>query len=267
MHPVGTPPTGRASALRVLVAEDNPVNQRVITLTLGRLGYRPDVVADGAEALDALRRATYDLVLMDLRMPHVDGLEATRRLRADGTIHQPRVVAMTADVTADKRDACLAAGMDAFLGKPVDVVALADVIDRMARAPAEASPIDDTGNGHCERDVAFPALWDQAPERDVYRSLLDDARRSLNAEVEATKAALQQDRLEDAARAAHTAKGVGGLLGDAVVERHAKRVQDACDDARPAVAVRHLVRLVAAAHDLGCRADAELALSRSPVAA
>ena len=246
-------------SLRVLVAEDNAVNQRVITLTLARLGYSADVVADGAAALDALRRAAYDVVLMDLRMPRMDGLEATRRLRADAGLHQPRVVAMTADVTADKRDACFEVGMDAFLPKPVDAVALAETLDRFSQAIALASTsVASARPAASVPDLAFPALWAQVEHEEMYRSFLGDALASLDQEIGHIKTALQANDLDMAARAAHTAKSVGGLLGAAEITASAHRVQDACDDGQPARAVRALVRLVALAHDACARAAPDL---------
>ncbi|MEM6783597.1 MAG: response regulator [Bacteroidota bacterium] len=128
------PEASEARPLRVLVVEDNAVNQRVVTLMLERLGHRADCVGDGVEALEVLERVPYDVVLMDLRMPRMDGIETTRRLRADRSGPQPPIVAMTADVTPDKREACLAVGMDDFLGKPVAQPALRSVLARITAA-------------------------------------------------------------------------------------------------------------------------------------
>ncbi|HSS50958.1 MAG TPA: ATP-binding protein, partial [Thermoanaerobaculia bacterium] len=106
--------------LRILLAEDNSINLRVGLLMLERLGYRADVAANGTEVLEALRRQPYDLVLMDIQMPRMDGLEATRRIRAEfPRERQPRIVAMTANVLLEQREACLAAGMEDFVQKPV----------------------------------------------------------------------------------------------------------------------------------------------------
>ena len=105
---------------RILLAEDNAVNQKVEQLMLERMGYRADVASDGLEVLEALRRQSYDLILMDLQMPRMDGLETTRRLRAElPPERQPRIIAVTANVLTEQRAVCLTAGMDDFVAKPV----------------------------------------------------------------------------------------------------------------------------------------------------
>jgi two-component system sensor histidine kinase/response regulator len=116
---------------RILIAEDNPVNQRVASLQVKNLGFETDVVNNGEEALAALERLSYSLVLMDCQMPRMDGLEATRRLRRReaGIAHTP-VIAMTANAFASDREACLAAGMDDFLPKPVNLKELGAVLDK-----------------------------------------------------------------------------------------------------------------------------------------
>jgi PAS domain S-box-containing protein len=117
---VGDTAGTQENVLRILLAEDNPVNQRVAILMLQRLGYRADLAANGREALDAVIRQSYDLVLMDVQMPEMDGLQATREITARfpaGT--RPRIVAMTANASTSDREQCFAAGMDDFLTKPV----------------------------------------------------------------------------------------------------------------------------------------------------
>ena len=110
----------RDHPLRVLLAEDNAVNQRVASLMLKKLGYAADVAGNGREAIAAIERREYDLVLMDLQMPEMDGLEATRAICARWpAANRPRIVAMTANVSASDREACMAAGMDGFTSKPV----------------------------------------------------------------------------------------------------------------------------------------------------
>jgi CheY-like chemotaxis protein len=138
---VAVQPAAPAAAARgrILVAEDNPVNQRVAKLQVERLGFDVDVVENGEAALMALERQEYNMVLMDCQMPRMDGYEATRELRRrqNGGKHVP-VVAMTANAFAADREACLQAGMDDYLSKPVELRALEEVLQRWARAaPAQ----------------------------------------------------------------------------------------------------------------------------------
>jgi PAS domain S-box-containing protein len=115
----GQGPVERAP-LRILLAEDNPVNQRLALLLLEKLGYSADVAATGVEALEALRIQPYDVVLMDVEMPEMDGLEASRRIHAEWRGERPpRIIAVTANAMQGDRDACLAAGMDDYLSKPI----------------------------------------------------------------------------------------------------------------------------------------------------
>jgi CheY-like chemotaxis protein len=113
--------------LRVLVVEDNAINQKVVSLMLEKLGHRADVAGNGLEALAALQERPYDLVLMDCQMPEMDGFEATRCLREPSSgVLDPRVwvVALTANAMVGDRERCLAAGMDDYLPKPVQIQAL-----------------------------------------------------------------------------------------------------------------------------------------------
>ena len=109
------------ATLRILLVEDNPVNQKVSTRILELHGVRADVAGNGLEALVAVARQTYDVVLMDVQMPEMDGFEATRRIRGREDMAQPWIVAMTAGALEGDRELCLAAGMDDYLSKPVRV--------------------------------------------------------------------------------------------------------------------------------------------------
>jgi len=125
----------KIAALRILVAEDNPANQRVAQLLLKRLGHEIDLASDGREALAAVGRQPYDIIFMDVEMPEMDGLEATRQIRATlPQERQPHIIAMTANVIQDNRDECLAAGMDDFITKPVRPEELSAALIRSVRA-------------------------------------------------------------------------------------------------------------------------------------
>ena len=108
-----------------LLAEDNIINQKVATRILSQMGYRPDVVHNGVEVLEALERQKYDVILMDVQMPDMDGLEATRRIRVEYTgARRPWIIAMTANAMDSDRKNCFDSGMDGYLSKPVRIEAL-----------------------------------------------------------------------------------------------------------------------------------------------
>jgi CheY-like chemotaxis protein len=117
--------------LRVLVAEDNAVNQRVAQGLLTRRGHQVTIVGDGRQAVDAVENGTFDLVLMDVQMPEMDGLEATKAIRANEarTGRHVRIVAMTAHAMSGDRERCFAAGMDGYLSKPIDPAMLRTVVE------------------------------------------------------------------------------------------------------------------------------------------
>ena len=123
-------PIGRAiTPLRILLAEDNAVNQRVQQLMLAKLGHQVRTVSNGEAAVAAITAKPYDVVLMDVQMPVMDGLEATRRIRAQIPVNQqPRIVAMTASTLVEDRDACAAAGMEDYLSKPVRAAELKAIL-------------------------------------------------------------------------------------------------------------------------------------------
>lgn len=136
-----TPPAGVEDALRILLVEDNLVNQKVAVRMLQRLGFTPDIADDGVEAVAATERASYDLILMDLQMPNMDGLEATRRIRHDVSVGPgPCIVALTANALPEDQQRCHEVGMDGFIAKPLRMEHLKEAISaapvpRRNRAP------------------------------------------------------------------------------------------------------------------------------------
>ncbi len=116
---------------RILLAEDNPINQRIAERMLKHLGYPVDVVANGLDALKALEHQHYDVVLMDIQMPEMDGLEAARAIRSRlSTNEQPRIIAVTAFALDYSREMCIEAGMDDYIAKPVKKGDLAEILKR-----------------------------------------------------------------------------------------------------------------------------------------
>jgi CheY-like chemotaxis protein len=122
--------------LRLLLAEDNPVNQKVALHMLAKLGYRADTAANGREVLEAVERQPYDVIFMDVQMPEMDGLEATRRVRASQAAHahRPWIIALTANAIEGDREETLRAGMDDYLSKPIKTAELAAALSRVGSA-------------------------------------------------------------------------------------------------------------------------------------
>jgi signal transduction histidine kinase/CheY-like chemotaxis protein/ligand-binding sensor domain-containing protein/HPt (histidine-containing phosphotransfer) domain-containing protein len=149
--------------LRILVAEDNVINQKVVLLLLQQLGYAADVAADGEETLAALRRQRYDVILMDVQMPGMDGLEATRRIRNEWPAEErPRIIAVTANALREDREACLAAGMDDYLSKPVLLEDLRAALSRGAGTAVPEPPPADMAGG--DEESFDPQYIDQLKE-------------------------------------------------------------------------------------------------------
>ncbi len=119
--------------LRILLAEDNVVNQKLAMRLLQQMGYRADLASNGVEAIECIERQRYDVVLMDVQMPEMDGLEASRRITAKWQADErPRIVAMTANAMQGDREECLAAGMDDYVTKPIRVDALVEALMQVA---------------------------------------------------------------------------------------------------------------------------------------
>jgi len=115
--------------LAILIAEDNQMNQRVIMHILQKMGYQPDLAKNGQEAIEAANLKDYSIILMDMQMPDIDGLAATRVIRQT-VVRQPAIIALTANAMADDKEACLAAGMDDYISKPVK---LEDLMDKLKK--------------------------------------------------------------------------------------------------------------------------------------
>ena len=139
------------STLRVLLAEDNMINQEVGLQILNRLGHRTDVVENGLQALEALEQHAYDVVLMDIQMPEMDGLEATRRIRARRSLKKrPWIIAVTANALPEDRARCLEAGMDDYIAKPITLESLRRMLERTPHSPSanqQTSGVSAQNNG------------------------------------------------------------------------------------------------------------------------
>lgn len=123
--------TGRSLVVRILVVDDERINQQIAVAMLGRLGHRAEIARDGLEALEALRSRDYEIVFMDWHMPGMNGLEATRAIRTElNPVHQPWIIALTASALPEDREKCLGSGMNDYLTKPLQLEALRDAFAR-----------------------------------------------------------------------------------------------------------------------------------------
>jgi CheY-like chemotaxis protein/anti-sigma regulatory factor (Ser/Thr protein kinase) len=134
--------TGREESwppLHVLMAEDNPVNERVLRLILKKYGYTPDLAHNGKEAVSACTGKDYDLVIMDVQMPEMDGYQASQKIRAQESVNQPYIIALTADAMPDDRAKCLQAGMNDYLTKPVNLAKFEEALIRCLNGRSQES--------------------------------------------------------------------------------------------------------------------------------
>jgi CheY-like chemotaxis protein len=119
--------------LKILLAEDNAVNQKLALRLLEQMGYRADVASNGLEAVESIQRQIYDVILMDIQMPEMDGLDATRNIRKLTSLKQPRIIAMTANAMQGDREMCITAGMEDYISKPIRVNELQEALLKVER--------------------------------------------------------------------------------------------------------------------------------------
>jgi signal transduction histidine kinase/CheY-like chemotaxis protein/HPt (histidine-containing phosphotransfer) domain-containing protein len=226
-------PLAGADQCRLLVVEDHPVNREVTLGILEKLGFRADVAATGREALNALIKRPYDLVFMDVQMPDMDGLTATRRIRnADQNICNVPVIAMTAHALAGDRKRCLAAGMTDYIPKPVNSQALADVLSRWLPA-VEPDPGGQNSSVAGQPQVPSSPSDSQSQETRSARPLFDASGfwkrvmgdkafggkiivaflKDIPVQMASLQAALSADDPDRTARQAHTIKGAVANMG------------------------------------------------------
>lgn len=217
----------KRAPLRILLADDHPTNQKLALLVLGRLGYEAGTADNGVEVLQAMDRATYDLILMDIHMPEMDGLEATRKVRERSAGQWPRIVMMTANVLQSDLDECLEAGAVDVVRKPIDVPKLISVLEDTHEAlthpfghdsfqPLVAAPTPkpqgEPARGQIN-DAAIDMLLDLIGGNPAMFSELVE---SFRAEAPRLFADLEAGAREDAGRlriAAHTIKSSAGDFG------------------------------------------------------
>ena len=201
-------PAGGRAPLAVLVVDDHPVNREVARAKLARLGYAVDLATGGVEAVEAVGRKNYDVVLMDLHMPGMSGIEATARFaEALADRRAPEVVAMTASVFEEDREACRRAGMRDFVGKPVDLAELSAVLVRIA-AERGAAPVPLSGNA-LARLRQIEGLGEPGFFQELCRIFLTETHKRLPR----MRAALARGEVQEVAREAHPLRSASASLG------------------------------------------------------
>lgn len=240
--------------LRLLVADPDRAARCTLGATLDRLGHHTHLVADGDAAVRAVQQQRFDAVLVAFEMPQVDGLDVTRRIRADSFVVQPHIVAMAPEVTHAERAACVAAGMDGVFATPIDRATLAEWLARLA---AE-QPL------HADAVPTLPSAFNDAPEQRT--AFLLDVRERLRIATSALKAALQADDLPTAARHARSLRAVAEMIGASALRDHTTAVRAAADAGDLSATVHAYLPLHAEAKSLDGRLEAAL-LPAEPEAA
>ncbi|MEW6263031.1 MAG: ATP-binding protein [Thermodesulfobacteriota bacterium] len=211
------PPEARISA-RLLLAEDNPVNTKVAVMFLTRLGYAVTPVSSGEEALQALTSGSYDLVLMDVEMPGLDGLETTRLIRQGRAGDENRdlpVIALTAHALSWFRDNCLSAGMNDYASKPVDFPGLDHIIQSwLSKRPPTRPPAEEPDIASRTQSIDWNAALerfdgDETELKEMGRFFLTD----LESKIQQIRMALAESQMEKILILAHALKGAAGVIG------------------------------------------------------
>jgi CheY-like chemotaxis protein/HPt (histidine-containing phosphotransfer) domain-containing protein len=207
--------------MQILVVEDSDINRKLAIGMLRKFGYAPDVAQDGSEAVEMVRQQRYDLVFMDLQMPVMDGLEATRHIVAMlPPQRRPRIVAMTANALPADRQRCIDAGMDDYIAKPILPVSVQQLIERWAPqrgvSPGEAleALIDDS-------ILQELSALDEPESPSVVRGLIGDYLNETPGALSAIKQHLQNADMDELRRRAHKLAGTSASLG-------AKGVAEVC---------------------------------------
>ena len=238
------PPAGRRlPSLKVLVTDDNAINQQVAVGLLGRLGHRADVAADGLEAVAMVEKCNYDLVLMDMQMPRMDGITATKTIRA---LPVPKcnvpIVAMTANAMRGDRETCLAAGMDDYLAKPIDRKRLQAVLQRWEERVSEDQQLPSGTASSADSSSLAPLAEGLLPTVDpIVQQDLEDAlgaeglqrlltsfRETMPHELAAIDAAFAANDLNQAAKALHSLRGPASNLGYLRLTVELERLEGMC---------------------------------------
>jgi signal transduction histidine kinase/DNA-binding response OmpR family regulator len=226
------PPAVRPTdaVLKVLLAEDNEVNRSVALRMLERLGYTADVAVNGREVLERLERSAYDVVLMDVQMPEMDGLEASRAIcRRWPESRRPRIIAMTAEAMEGDRETCIAAGMDDYIAKPVDLALLRRALDACrplaTRRPVdEAASVPSANSESLDRSVLHE-LREQLGDAESVHKVVTTFLHSTPRLLAALREAAGKGDVTEVRRAAHALKSSSAMLGARALSRACEELE------------------------------------------
>jgi GAF domain-containing protein/CheY-like chemotaxis protein/HPt (histidine-containing phosphotransfer) domain-containing protein len=240
--------------LRILLAEDNVVNQKLAIRLLERLGYRADVVANGIEAIDALERQPYDLLLSDVQMPEMDGLEATRRILErwpEG--ERPWIVAMTAEAMSGDRERCLEAGMNDYVAKPIRVDELVAAITRTPRRLGRPEPASTSArdSGTIDQQALVRLLEGTGGDVAFVAELIEQFLNDAPALIGTARSSLTAGEVDDLRRAAHTLKSNAATFGARELSDRSRALEDAAKQGMPEDGEAQIERIAAAFADVG----------------
>ncbi|MFQ5783771.1 MAG: response regulator [Alphaproteobacteria bacterium] len=222
-------------SLRVLVVEDNLMNQKLATLLLLKEGHRADVANNGIEAVDAVQKFSYDVVLMDSQMPEMDGITATKKIRAlPGEASRVPIIGVTANAMRGDREKYIAAGMNDYVSKPIDKAKLFEVLDRWGCAVAakpEVAPTPEGGSGG-DLDSAVLSDLETTLGETVIRDLASQQIKDTRARLERIRAAVEKGDVASLRQEAHDLNSTFGAFGAHLVCERARAVETACRQER-----------------------------------
>jgi two-component system sensor histidine kinase/response regulator len=239
--------SGRARA-RVLLAEDNPINRRLVTALLEKRGHPVVTVDNGRSAVEAVAAQAFDVVLMDLQMPELDGLEATAAIRNAelGTGRHLPIVALTAHAMKGDRERCLAAGMDAYLSKPIRTAELVTLVDQLTGAAEQAPATPAVADGADSSEPPFDpddALGRVGGDRELLRELLSIFRQESPRLLGLIGHSLRVGDAKGLEQAAHTLRGSVGSFGATTAAQLALALEIAGRDGSLADTSDHMTAL------------------------